>query len=192
MLLSVAGEDIRQPRLDAHPDQRQQPLLLPPGGALELIIAQLDAAAPVWFLRMRRRQGHRHVEVVAARPVGGVEDRLIEEGFDGVENQVDLMPSRELNNGPPIPGVEARRRKFARLVELLLDLPQPPRVDVGQHHLLQPGLVLGDDGDGFPDAPRPDEQDSHTRSLRRRRIMRRPALDGRSSRTAGSATGECP
>ena len=44
MLLGILGEHVRHARLHAHAHEGQQALLLPVGGALELVVAQLDAA----------------------------------------------------------------------------------------------------------------------------------------------------
>ena len=59
----VAGEHVREARLDADPDQGEPPGLLPALGLRELRVAELHAASSASCGRER----HRHVEVGAAR-----------------------------------------------------------------------------------------------------------------------------
>ena len=84
----VAGEDVGGAGLDPDPDEREQALVLPGRGALELVVAELDAGLLVRLRRMRLGQRHRHVEIGHARLEAGVEDRHVEERVDGVEDRV--------------------------------------------------------------------------------------------------------
>ena len=61
----VAGDDVGEARLDAHADERQQAALGPLSVRRELRRAEHDADLVVGVGRMRRRQVHGHVEVVA-------------------------------------------------------------------------------------------------------------------------------
>ncbi len=84
----VAGEDVGGAGLDADADEREQALLLPRLGALELVVAELDAGLLVRVRRMRLGERHRHVEVRHAGLEARVEDRDVEERVDRVEDGV--------------------------------------------------------------------------------------------------------
>ena len=87
----VAGEHVREARLDADPDQREPPGLLPALGLRELGVAELHA-------RLGVRERHRHVEVGAARVERGLEDRRVEARIDGVQDRVDSLGPGELGD----------------------------------------------------------------------------------------------
>ena len=102
VLLRVACEDVGHAGLHAHAHQREQPLRLPRLGSLELVVAQLHATGPERVVRVRSRQGHRHVHVRAAGVVRRVEDLLVEERFHRVHDEVNVVLSWE---GSAVPGI---------------------------------------------------------------------------------------
>ncbi len=71
----VSGEDVGQPRLDSDAEQRQPSRVGPPLRLRELQVAELEPAAGVRLVRVRRGQRHGHVEVVGT---GG--ERALEHG----------------------------------------------------------------------------------------------------------------
>ena len=84
----VPREDVRRTRLDPDPDEREQALLLPRRGAIELVVAELDARQLVRPLGVRLGERHRHVEVRDARLEARVEDRHVEDRVDAVQHRV--------------------------------------------------------------------------------------------------------
>ena len=79
MILGMAGKHVRHARLDAKPNERQQPLLRPRLGSLELVVAQLHAGLAKGIGRVRLGEGHGHVHVHGAHIERRVEDRLVED-----------------------------------------------------------------------------------------------------------------
>ena len=98
----VAGEHVGEAGLDADPDERQQSALAPALLLRELRVAELLA-------RLRVREGHRHVEVGAARVEGRREDGLVEAGVDGVQDRVGALRARRARRSAP-----RRRRRPGR------------------------------------------------------------------------------
>ena len=143
----VAGEDVGGARLDADPDEGEQALLLPRRGALELVVAELDADLFVRVRRVRLGERHRHVEVGRAGFEARVEDRDVEERVDRVQDGVRFRLPDQRDDG-----VLARRvdpvRAEATVVELSDDVLRPRRVVVGERAVLEERAALGDLGEG--------------------------------------------
>ena len=112
----VTGEDVRGARLDPDPDEREQALLLPGRGALELVVAELDADLLVRVRRVRLGERHRHVEVRDAGLEARVEDRDVEERVDGVQDGVGARLADERDDGVLARRVD-RMRAEAAVVE---------------------------------------------------------------------------
>src|SRR4026208_2189796 len=74
MILGVTCEHICHARLHTESDQREQTLLLPLFGSVELIITQFNASEVERVGRVWLGQGHRHVHVFRTDIVGRVED----------------------------------------------------------------------------------------------------------------------
>ncbi len=95
LVAGVAGEDVREPRLDADPDEREPAGLAPALGRGELRVAELHARLLVRPLRVRLGERHRHVEVGAAGVESGLEDRRVEARVDRVQDRVGALGARE-------------------------------------------------------------------------------------------------
>lgn len=95
----MAREHIREARLDAHADQREQPALEPALVLRELCVPELHVRLVVRPLGMGRRQRHRHVEVRAARVEGGSEDLRIETRVGGIDGRRGEALVVERRNG---------------------------------------------------------------------------------------------
>jgi hypothetical protein len=91
VVFGVAGEDVRQPRLDPDADEGEPTGILPLAVLGELLVAELDARQRVRLLRVGRRQAHRHVEVGRAGGQRTVEDRHDEARVDRVEHVGDAV-----------------------------------------------------------------------------------------------------
>ena len=102
-------EDVGRARLDPDPDEREQALLLPRRGPLELVVAELDARELVRALGVRLGQRHRHVEVRDAGLEARVEDRDVEERVDGVEHRVGPRLADQREHAVLARGVDAVR-----------------------------------------------------------------------------------
>jgi hypothetical protein len=161
----VPGEDVGQPRLDPHAHQCQPPGGGPVVGHRELLVAKLQPGLGVRVLRMRRRQAHRHVEVVGARRQGAPEDRHDEPGVDGVQHVrhgvlADQCLDRGLVGGVDLCGDEtvvADRRH---------GLVRPCHVVVGDHTRLEEAAPADDGGERRPDATGSGDQNAHAQESR--------------------------
>ena len=87
----IAGEDVRQARLDADAAQGEQATRLPRGGLIELLVTELDEGVAVGSLRMRLRQAHGRIEVVGPGIERAIEDRHVEPWIDDVEHVRDAV-----------------------------------------------------------------------------------------------------
>ena len=175
VLRRVGREDVRHARLNAHAEERQEPLVLPCLCLRELLVAELHARQAVRRRRVRTRERHRHVHVRRPDLEGRVEDLHVVDGLDRVHDQVDVVLLRELDDLILVRRVEAFRDERRCFVDLLLDLLRPVQVHVREHHLLQPRTVLRDDGDRLADAAHSNQQHLH----RCAPCISRTGVDGR-------------
>ena len=164
VLLGVLGEHVGHTWLHAHADEGQQALLLPRIGPVELVVAQLHAASVVRVALVGGGQGHGHVHVVAARLVGRVEDGLVEDGVDGVVDEVHLVLARQGDHLCAVSGVDGFYPHLGRRAELAPHLGGPLDVVVRQYELLHPGLVFGEDSDSFAHSSDAYQQHFHLRT----------------------------
>ena len=74
VVAGVAGHDVGESGLDAHPDEGQLAALLPVGEAASCSSPSITPTSLNGRSRVRHRQVHRHVEVVHAGGEGAVED----------------------------------------------------------------------------------------------------------------------
>ena len=95
----VARRDVGETRLHAHPDERHQLPVLPHRVLGELAVTEPDPAFLVGACRVRLRQVHRHVDVVASRLERAFEDRRIQARVAGVEDDVRVDGARQLGDG---------------------------------------------------------------------------------------------
>ena len=109
MVGGVAREHVREARLDAHPDQREQPALDPALVLRELRVPELHVRLLVRPLGMWRRQRHRHVEVRAARVEGGSEDLRIGTRVGCVEDDVRGARRDRRRERRRVGGIDGRR-----------------------------------------------------------------------------------
>ncbi len=157
----VAGEDVRQPRLDPHPDEGQPTGLGPGTRLLELGIAELDAALRVRPLGVRLRERHRHVEVVGAGRQRPVEDGHDEARVDRVEDVGDAVLAGEGRDIVGARGVDAGGDE-PRVAILPGDRALGARrVVVGDDHRLEEVALRGDRDDRAADAAGAHDEDPH-------------------------------
>ena len=131
----VPREDVREAGLDADPDEREQPGLLPARRRRELRVAEHHARQLVRPLRMALGQRHRHVEIRAAGIERRLEDRRVEPRVARVEDRVDAAPPAPARRSPQRPTRRARRGE-TRIVEPGHDLLGPPEINIAEHHAL--------------------------------------------------------
>ena len=140
----VAREDVGGARLDADADEREQPLLLPRLGPLELVVAELHAGLFEGVRRVRLGERHRHVEVGHAGLEAGVEDRHVEQRVDRVENGVGVrLPDRARRPSP----CSRRRSAWAEKRPSSSpcdDLCRPRRVVVRERAVIEERAALRD------------------------------------------------
>ncbi len=105
----VAGRDVGEPGLDTHADERHQAAVLPRRVFGELTVAEPDPGLRERVGRVRHRQVHRHVDVVAAGGERAAEDRRVEAGVAGVEDHVGLHRPGEFGDGVLRRRVDERR-----------------------------------------------------------------------------------
>ena len=172
----VAGEDVGQARLDADARQREPAGRLPLRRLGELRVAELDAGLLVGPVRVRVRQGHRHVEVVGAGRERTVEDRHDEAWVDSVEDVGGAVLASD-----PGDVVGARRvdpgSDEARVGQLVDDLLGPGLVVVGDDVRLEELPTGRDLGRGRPDAAGADHEDAHGRTVWHKVLMQMSGSD---------------
>ena len=124
LLGGVAGEDVREARLHADADEREQTRPLPLLVAGELAIAEHLAGQLVGPLRVRVGERHGHVQVGHAGLEGGVEDRLVEARVARVEHRVGPHAGHQLDELRDARGVDPLGAEALALAE---PLARPPR-----------------------------------------------------------------
>ena len=102
----VAGEDIREPRLDAHAHQGKAAGGLPVGGLRELVVAEHDPGLAVGVRGVRFGQAHGHVEVVTAGGERPGEHRGHELRLDRVHHVGGAVPERDGGDHVRVAGVD--------------------------------------------------------------------------------------
>jgi hypothetical protein len=157
----VPREDVRGPRIDPDPDQRERAGPLPAFVLPELVIPELDVRLLVGAFGMRLRELRRHVEIRDARTQAGVEDRRIETRIGGVQDRVgpdladqrdDRVLARRVDRG----GCEA-----VWLAESVDDRLRPGRVEVGHRDPVEERAALRNRREGRADAASSDNEDLH-------------------------------
>ena len=88
MVGGVTRRDVGEARLDPHSHQRQQPAFRPRVAGGELGGTEADADLVVRIGGVRRRQVHRHVDVVAACFESRFEDRRIEPRIARIDDHI--------------------------------------------------------------------------------------------------------
>lgn len=160
----IARRDIGETGFHSHAAQRQQSPLLPLGIRGELLVAELHAALAVGTLRVRSRQGHRHVEIAGAAGEAGVEDRHHEAWVCGVQDDVDPFGLDQRDDGRPIRRIEPRWG-HAGIVETIDGSASAGIIDVGEDQSFEE-RPAGDDGsEGGADPTGADDEDAHRRSV---------------------------
>ena len=196
MVGGVAGEHVGQTGLDAHADQRQEPALAPAVRRGELLLAEHPTRQLVRPLRVRRRDVHRHVDVVATRVERGGEDRRVEPRVARVHDDVGARLAGELGDRERVGRVERARRELT-LVETLDRAAGSSHFEVGHHDLLEDVRGVCRTRDGPAHAARADQENPH-RDTVRQAARAAAGRTGRSTRTAsgrsnGDAGGvDCP
>jgi hypothetical protein len=155
----MPGEDIREPGLDAHADQRQPARLLPLAGHRELLVTELDPGLLVRRLGVRLRQRHGHVDVVGPGREGAVEDRHVEDRVDGVHHVRDAVLAAQRLDGRGVGRVDLRGDVPAVGGRPLLGAG---RIVVGDDDRLEEVAPSGDGRERPADAAGADQQDPHS------------------------------
>ena len=102
----VPGEHVGQPRLHAHPHEREEALVDPLGLGRELFVAEFHPGAAMRIGGVRPRQTHRGVEVVAAGIERASEDRHDEAWVNQIRHMRDLVGPARIGDRVSITGVE--------------------------------------------------------------------------------------
>ncbi len=161
----IPSEDVRQPRLDAHADQREETALLPLRAVGELLVTELDPGPGVGVLGIGMRERHRHVHISDPGGQGRPEDRHDETGIDCIEDGVAPLGTEKCRDGRLVRGVqlhprEAIRRRLGRPLG-------PPTVVVGNDHLLERVALRRNAGKRGPHPSCPHYQHFHSVGLPR-------------------------
>jgi hypothetical protein len=172
----VAGEDVRGARLDPDADEGQQPLVLPGGRALELVVAELDADLLVRPRRMRLGERHGHVEVGHARFEARVEDGDVEQRIDRVQDRVRPRLADQLDDSVLARGVDCVRAE-APVVEPGDDSLRPGGVVVRERAMLEERAPRGDPRERRSHTTSADDEHPHGAGVlhERGRLSRHPA-----------------
>ncbi|RPK28800.1 hypothetical protein EES37_36445 [Streptomyces sp. ADI91-18] len=158
----VAGEDVREAGLDSHADEGEAARLLPLRGPFELLVAELHAALAVRVVGVRAGEGHRHVEVVAARRQRGVEQGHHEPRVGGVHQDVAAALAEQPGDGRLVGGVDAAGTEAALLVAEGGDGGLGAgQVVVGDDEVVEEVAAGGDLGDRATHAAGTHEQNTH-------------------------------
>ena len=147
----IAGDDITEPGLDAHANDRELATFGPFVRHGELGVAEHHTGALVGMCGMRSRHVHGHVEVMAPCGVGGVEDGWVEARVARVHHHVGSGCGDELDE---ICG--AARIDLSRPHTLAAGVPCGGRssggIDVGHHDLVEDRPPRRNGGDRRSDA----------------------------------------
>ena len=132
LVAGVFGEDVREPRFNAHANDGPDAELVPVPVARKLLIAELDTGFGVGAKWMWLRQGHGHVDVVHFFVFTCQEDGHDESGVNRVDDNVWAVGAQQLFNCVDLAGidlggnetrvaVEASHRRFSALLVVVSD-----------------------------------------------------------------------
>ena len=156
----ISGEDVSRAGLDADSDEREEPFVLPGGGALELVVAELDADLLVRLRRVRLGERHRHVEVRHAGLEARVEDPLVEDGSTALRTASAPVSRMRREDVVLARGVDGVRAEPA-VVQAGDDVLRALGLVVGERAALEERAASRDRGERGPDAARSDNEELH-------------------------------
>ncbi len=160
----VAGEHVRQSRLDPHAREGQQPALLPLRGELELLVSELHPCLGVGLFGMWAGERHGHVHVVDARYESCAVDRHDKTGVDRVEDHIAVLRPNQLGDHQVVGGIDLEARETVRDRRCFL---RTLFVVVGHHDLLEVAPARRYMGKGAPDSTGSYDENSHEKVLSR-------------------------
>ena len=156
----VAGEHIRQARLDAHADERQQTLVAPVRVGRQLGRAEGLTDFVVRVRRVRLREIHCHVDIGAARLESRLKNGIIQAGVAGVDDDVDLVRLSEGDDVGLVAGVNFGGCETRRVVEGLQGINAALLVDIGEHEVVEERPRFGNGCHAGPDSAGSDDENA--------------------------------
>ena len=133
MVGRIPGGHVGEAGLDAAPDERELPSLLPLGSNGELVVAEHLSDALVRLLGVGLGKRHRHVDVGRARVEGALEDARHEPGVGGVQDRIAPMGAGHSGDVGGVGRVDARGTELPVGAEAVDDTLRARLVDVGEH-----------------------------------------------------------
>ena len=161
MVRRVPGEHVAQAGLHAHPDEGEDPALLPLGIVVELFLTEHATGFVVRIRGVGGRQVHGHVDVVALRLVRGLEDLRVEPRVARVDHDIGLDAPDEVHQVLHVGGIDQLCGELPRVIEGPDGRFRRLLRDVRENEGVEEPPRLGNGGHGSPDSACTHHEDVH-------------------------------